>query len=60
LFYDADDVLGYPSRGLYEPNGAIKEFQVGTGAMPEKAHDGYWKNETVIKEVAELIESNCE
>lgn len=60
LFYDVDDVLGYPSRGLYEPNDTIKEMQVGTGAAPEQAHDGYWKNGTVITEIAELIEANCE
>lgn len=58
LFYDADDVLGYPSRNLYWPNDAIKEMQVGTGAAPEQAHDGYWHSQKVIDEVAQLIEEN--
>ncbi len=60
LFYDADDVLGYPSRNLYEPVEAVKEIQVGTGASPEKAHNGYWQNQTVITEIADLIEKNCQ
>lgn len=59
LFYDADDVLGYPSRGLYDPNEAIKEVQVGTGSTPETAHNGYWTSDEVIKETARLLSINA-
>jgi hypothetical protein len=30
-------------------------LQVGVGDTPQSAHTGYWKNETVIRETAQLF-----
>jgi len=58
-FYDIDDMLGFPTRRLYTPNVAIREIQVDCGDTPEGAHMGYWENETVIRETAQLLYQNC-
>ena len=58
-FYDIDDVLGFPTRRLYEPNAAIKEFQIDCGDQPGSAHTEYWENDTVIRETANLFDDNC-
>jgi hypothetical protein len=55
FFYDVDDVLGFPSRNLYSPNDAVMDIQVDVGDTPQSAHTGYWKNETVIRETAQLL-----
>src|SRR5262249_32603345 len=39
LFYDIDDILAFRARNLYEPGGAIEEFQVNSG-NPVTAHTG--------------------
>lgn len=59
IFYDIDDILGFPTRSLYYPNGSIKEIQVDCGDEPLSAHSDYWANETVLRETAELIWGNC-
>ncbi len=55
FFYDVDDVLGFSSRNLYSPNHAMMDIQVDVGDTPQSAHTGYWKNETVIRETAQLF-----
>jgi hypothetical protein len=60
LFYDTDDLLGFPSRGLYtlpdgRPHPAIMDFQVNCGVEPFGAHVGYWTDHTVIHEAAQLF-----
>jgi hypothetical protein len=54
FFYDPDDLLGFPSRGLYEPNIAIQDVRVQTGQLPNKAHTDYWWNGDVAKHLIEL------
>lgn len=58
FFYDVDDLLGFACRSLYEPAGAIMDYQVDTGDMPEDAHTGYWREEEVVRETAALILDN--
>jgi len=55
FFYDIDDVLGFSSRNLYDPNHALMDIQVDSGDMPDSAHAGYWENEVVIRETAKLF-----
>ena len=55
FFYDIDDVLGFSSRNLYSPNDAIMDVQVNSGDLPLSAHVGYWENEVVIRETAQLF-----
>jgi len=43
------------SRNLYRPNDAMMDIQVDAGDTPQSAHLGYWKNETVIRETAQLF-----
>jgi hypothetical protein len=62
VFYDTDDLLGFPSRGLYTlPDGndhpAIVDFQVNTGWEPMTAHLRYWQHTTVIEETAKLFDA---
>jgi hypothetical protein len=56
-FYDADDVLGFPCRLLYGEAPTIVEYHVNTGIF-QNAHTGYWRNDRVIKEMADLIRAN--
>ncbi|MBI4431478.1 MAG: hypothetical protein HY587_07180 [Candidatus Omnitrophica bacterium] len=58
IFYDIDDALGFPSRRLYRETPVIVDIQVNCSALPEGAHTGYWQNETVIRETADLILEN--
>jgi hypothetical protein len=55
FFYDIDDVLGFSSRNLYSPNHSIMDIQVNSGDLPLSAHVGYWENEVVIRETAQLF-----
>ena len=55
-FYDRDDVLGYPLRGLYGYPSTIAEYEVQTGLLVD-AHTSYWKCQPVIKMAAKLIAS---
>jgi hypothetical protein len=56
IFYDKDDLLGFPTRNLYQdPHGAIGDFNVSTGSMPIVAHRSYWGNAVVRRETAELL-----
>jgi len=59
LFYDVDDLLGFSTRRLYAPNGAIREVQVNAGILPNTAHTGYWNNQTVIRRTATLLVANA-
>jgi hypothetical protein len=56
IFYDKDDILGFPTRNLYEnAGGAIGDYHVSTGWLPLAAHMNYWKNKDVLRETAELL-----
>lgn len=55
LFYDVDDVLGFPTRPLFTPERALHEIEVRTGLEPLSAHLGYWRNVRVQDEVAALL-----
>jgi hypothetical protein len=59
LFYDVDDVLGFPTRPLFSPERALHEIEVRTGLEPLSAHLGYWRNVRVQEEVANLLASRC-
>jgi hypothetical protein len=43
---------------LFNPQGSIHEYQVNTGWRPDAAHGRYWENDTVLKEIALLIQQN--
>jgi hypothetical protein len=58
LFYDVDDILAFPARGLYERSTTIEEFQVDTNWRPDLSHGAYWTNATVLREMVDLIRSN--
>ena len=58
VFYDADDVLGFPTRRLFDAQGSIQEYQVDTGWRPDVAHSKYWENDKVLAEIALLIRQN--
>lgn len=58
-FYDVDDILGYPTRRLYEVCPALVEVQVDIADLPDRAHIGYWADAKVIERAAELIANNC-
>jgi hypothetical protein len=58
LFYDVDDILGFPTRRLYQPTSVIEEFQVDTDWRPNLAHTAYWANDKVAEETAKLLEAN--
>ena len=55
LFYDVDDVLGFPTRPLFAPERALREIEVRTGLEPLSAHLGYFRNVRVQDEVANLL-----
>lgn len=57
-FFDADDVLGYPVRRLFDSR-CIAEHRVDTGTLPDRAHNGYWQNDRVIEETALLWAANA-
>jgi hypothetical protein len=59
LFYDADDLLGFPTRRLYHPADQIREVQVSTGNFPPASHANYWLNADVIRETAKLVYDNA-
>jgi hypothetical protein len=58
IFYDVDDVLGFPARRLFDADGSIQEFQVDTDWRPDPAHRKYWENDWVVGEIAQLIRQN--
>ena len=55
ILYDVDDPLGFASRGLYGDHPEMRQVQVDAGDTPLKAHTGYWRDELVIRETAQLI-----
>lgn len=59
IFFDVDDVLGFPARRLFDAQGSIQEYQVNTGWRPDQAHAGYWTNDDVLVELARMIQYNC-
>jgi hypothetical protein len=58
MFYDVDDVLGFPARRLYDPLPTIAEFQVDTDWRPDLSHSEYWGDKDVIREIASLLKAN--
>jgi hypothetical protein len=57
LFYQVEDILGFPSRLLFRDASRIEEFEVFNSLLPPSAHTGYWGNEFVVNAAAELIKS---
>ena len=55
IFYDVDDVLGYPVRGLFEAEGSIRQYQVDSHFLPHLAHTRYWHHLKVLNEIGELL-----
>ena len=55
VFYDVNDILGYPVKGLFGNPVAIQEFHIGTTWNIFKAHDWYWKHPKVISEIGKLL-----
>src|SRR5215813_9831748 len=51
VFYDTNDVLGYPVRHLFDAVGTIKEFEVDSDPNPVFAHLNYWTNKQVQEEI---------
>lgn len=58
IFYDVDDVLGFPFRALFDAQGSIQEYQVDTNLRPDLAHVRYWEEDRVLDEAAALIRAN--
>jgi len=58
IFFDVDDVLGFPARRLFDAHGSIQEYQVNTGWRPDRAHEGYWTSDVVLTEIARMIQFN--
>jgi hypothetical protein len=58
MFFVLIDVLGFPARRLYDPVPTIEEFQVDNGANPAEVHSLYWTNDTVLTQVADLLQRN--
>jgi hypothetical protein len=60
LFYDVDDLLGYPTRHLYAPRTGIREIQVDSSDLFHDAHTRYWKEGgTVVERAARFILANA-
>jgi hypothetical protein len=57
--YDVDDVLGFATRELYGNAPSIKQVQIDCGDSPVTAHTGYWEDEDVIREAAQLISARA-
>lgn len=53
FFHDPDDVLGFPSRELYQDNPAMRDVCVDNGLAPADGHTKYWTNDNVIQDVVE-------
>jgi hypothetical protein len=58
IFYDVDDVLGFPARALFASRRTIQEYQVDTNLRPDLAHIKYWEEDRVLDETAEMIAAN--
>ena len=58
IFYDTNDPIGFPAKRVFLSNGEILEYEVDSNFWPPDAHGGYWINEQVQSEIAELIVQN--
>ena len=58
IFFDTDDVLGFPTRRLFDSVGSIREYEVNSDWNPLTAHTNYRNNEEVQREIADLIAAN--
>lgn len=58
MFYDTDDILGFPARRLFDTTGTIKEYEVDADWNPIQSHSRYWTNDQVQTEIANLIIAN--
>lgn len=59
IFYDRNDLLGFPTQSLYEPCAAIADCPVEVSIWPHRAHTDYWQNATVVERSAALIAAHC-
>jgi hypothetical protein len=58
IFYDTDEVLGFPTRQLYQDTPAIHDIQVNSGVEPLAAHLGYWHKPRVIERCLKILGDN--
>lgn len=58
-FYDIDDLLGFPTRRLYQECPALVEVQVDSNDTPDRAHIDYWVTPAVIERTAALLAANA-
>ncbi len=58
IFFDTDDVLGFPTRRLFDSVGSIREYEVDSDWNPLASHTSYRLNDEVQREIAKLIADN--
>ena len=58
IFFDTDDVLGFPARRLFDSIGSIREYEVDSDWNPLASHTSYRNNEETQREIAALIAAN--
>ena len=58
IFFDTDDVLGFPARRLFDSVGSIREYEVDSDWNPLASHTSYRLNDEVQREIAALIAAN--
>ncbi len=58
IFFDTDDILGFPARRLFDTVGSIREFEVDSDWNPITSHTAYWTTDQVQTEITTLITQN--
>jgi hypothetical protein len=58
IFFDTDDVLGFPARRIFDATGSIHEYEVDSDWNPIESHAKYWQTPSVQSEIADLIDRN--
>ena len=58
IFFDTDDILGFPARRVFDSVGSIREYEVDSDWNPIASHYNYWTNDEVQREIADLIAAN--
>ena len=57
-FYDTDDIVAYPLKGLFKKNkqnqSTPKDVEVSAG-FPLASHIGYWKNKKMAKKISKHL-----
>jgi hypothetical protein len=58
IFYDADELLGFPTSNLYEPTDAIRDLRMNSGLDPLHAHTDYWTASAIVKRTVAILRQN--